>query len=269
MAVLLHPDRFSTSGVSIRKVGCCLHTNEGPDGSGASLLRYLQRPGDRPLGGGRMYGSGYHAIAGEVDWVDLADAACGPYHAPPINKTWWAICIPGYAAQTRDQWLDTPSRSFIRCVARFIVDRAARDGFELRRPSIAELRGGAGGYCSHGDVARAWGQTDHTDPGPNFPWDVLAADIADLSAPIVIPPTPQPVFTEDVMLAIYRPTFAAPPNYDPAWFVVFASGAVRRATNPDVKLAGDLNVPTLLLDSPDQYAELLRASGSQYPPLPR
>ena len=268
MAVLLHPDRFSTSGVSIRKRGVCVHTNEGPDGSGASLLRYLQRPGDRPLGNGRMYGSGYHAIAEPDGWTDIADAACGPYHAPPVNKTWWSICIPGYAAQTRDQWLDPQSRGFIRGVARYIVDRSGGDGFPLRRPSLTELRDGAGGYCSHVDVARAWGQTDHTDPGPNFPWDVLAADIAELTAPTPPIPLPQPVSTEDVMLAIYRPTFAAPPNYDPAWFVVFASGAVRRATNPDVTLAGQLQVPTITLDSPEQYGELLRASGSQYPPLP-
>lgn len=268
MAVLLHADRYSTSGVTLRKAGVCIHTNEGPDGSGTSLLRYLQRPGDRPLGGGRMYGSGYHALAGDETWVELADAGCGPYHAPPINKTWWAICIPGYAAQTRDQWLDPQSRAFIRCVARFIVDRAAGDGFPLRRPSIAELRGGAGGYCSHGDVARAWGQTDHTDPGPNFPWDVLADDIAQLTTPPIVIPTPQPITTEDAMLAIYRPTFAPPSGYDPAWFVVFSSGAIRRATNPDVKLAAQLSVPTIDLDSAEQYGELLRASGSQYPPLP-
>lgn len=86
--------------------------------------------------------------------------------------------------------------------------------------------------------------------------------------PPVTPPPPDPpaapIPTEDLMIALYRPTFASP-GYDPAWFAVFASGAVRRATNADVALAKRLAVPTIDLDSPDQYDDLLAVSGSTYP----
>jgi hypothetical protein len=66
------------------------------------------------------------------------------------------------------------------------------------------------------------------------------------------------------MLAIYKPSFDSP-GYDPAWFVVFWSGIVRRATNADVELAHRLGIPELEIDSPDQYDDLLHVSGSTYP----
>jgi hypothetical protein len=81
------------------------------------------------------------------------------------------------------------------------------------------------------------------------------------------PPVPPVVTPEERMLAIYRPTFDSP-GYDPAWFVVFSSGLVRRATNADVTMAGRLSLPTIELNSPDQYDELLRVSGSTYPGRP-
>jgi hypothetical protein len=103
-------------------------------------------------------------------------------------------------------------------------------------------------------------------PGANTacPGNATLARWGELAEPWhpVIPPSP--IVTESDMLAIYRPTFSSP-GYDPAWFCVFASGVVRRATNADVALAGTLNVPTIPLDSLDQYRDLLHISGSAYP----
>jgi hypothetical protein len=268
----LHPDRYTTSGVSIRKLGVVIHTNEGPDSSGPGLDAYMARPGDRPLGTtGRKYGSGYHARPHLDGTFRLyADATAGPYAAPPCNKTWWHIVIPGYARQTRAEWLDDSSRGFLRGVAAFVLAARAQDGltWPLAVVDAAGLRHGLGGITSHDSVSKAWQQSDHWDPGPHFPWDVLLADIAELSPP---PPTPDPdpiPEEETDMLAIYRPTFATPAGYDPAWFAVFASGIVRRATNPDVELARRLGLPTLDLDSADQYGELLFVSESPYPGIP-
>ena len=43
------------------------------------------------------------------------------------------------------------------------------------------MKAGRRGYTSHAEVSKAFRQTDHTDPGVNFPWDVLAAEIARLT----------------------------------------------------------------------------------------
>ena len=193
--ILLHRDRYSTSGVVTRKAGVVIHDNEGPDGSSQALIAFLQRPGDRPLAGSnppRRYGSGYHAVATPDGYVQMADATCGPYHAPPVNKTWLSICLPGYARQTRDEWLDEISRAVIRGAARYIVDQHRIHRFALERRGPGELRAGLGGITDHDSVSKAWGQTDHWDPGPQFPWDVLLADVGQLLAPLPSPNPPIP-----------------------------------------------------------------------------
>jgi hypothetical protein len=205
----------------------------------------LQAKGDRPSPSrpGAYYGSGYHAVATETgSYIQVADATAGPYHAPPCNPTWWAICIPGRAAQTRDQWLNDVSRQYIRGVARFIVDKQREDGMSwplqfCAAPDLvktsANLTGHPTGYTSHSQVSQAWHQTDHTDPGVGFPWDVLATDIAALiTAPIPVPT--QASIEENIM---YRSN-AAPmvvdgQTYAPGrvWFELLPGGKGRHVTS--------------------------------------
>ncbi len=202
--MLLHPDRYSTSGVTLRKMGVVVHDSESGDGSAQSLVAALQRPGDRPIAGTtRKYGSGYHAVTdGNGGYIEVADATAGPFAAPPANKQWWHVCMPGRAAQSRDEWLDDLSRNHIRGVARFIVDKAAIDGFPFDRLNVSNLLAGDRGYCGHVDISNAWHQSDHTDPGPGFPWDVLAADIAALTQPAPHP-NPDPPEDDDMKAIIW------------------------------------------------------------------
>lgn len=199
-----HKDRYSTSGVSLRKQGVVIHDSETGDGSAENLILAMQRPGDRPIEGSnppRKYGSGYHAITLNRgrEFSQLLGPETGPFHAPPLNKTWWGICIPGRAAQKRAEWLDEPSLAGIRAVAWFIIEKAAVDGFPLEYVDAAGLKAGRRGYTSHYQVSLAFGQTNHTDPGPGFPWDVLAAEIALLAHPIVTPPPTTPSIEELIM----------------------------------------------------------------------
>jgi hypothetical protein len=52
-------------------------------------------------------------------------------------------------------------------------------GIAVRRASAAEMQANSKvkAFYSHDDMRRAWGVTDHTDPGPNFPWDRLLAAV--------------------------------------------------------------------------------------------
>ncbi|HKZ20328.1 MAG TPA: peptidoglycan recognition family protein [Acidimicrobiia bacterium] len=96
----------------------------------------------------------------------------------------------------------------------------------------------------------------------------LLAPPASVTLETPIPPSPGVMTEDDVMLAIYQPSGNWwPAGYDPAWFVVFSSGAVRRAVTADVKLAQSKGLSTEMVDSPDHYKELLRASGSTYPSI--
>jgi N-acetyl-anhydromuramyl-L-alanine amidase AmpD len=94
------------------------------------------------------------------------------WHAPP-NSGSIGIEQSGYARQSRAEWLDDYSRRNIARTAARTAELCVRYGIPVRRLSVADLTAGARGICGHVDVSRAWGQSDHGDPGPNFPWDVF------------------------------------------------------------------------------------------------
>lgn len=186
MTVLLHPERYSTT-TKVRKLGVVVHDSESGDSSSANLVNALKSPGDRPsVGHPGFYGAGYHAVTdGAGSYVRLADGTAAPYAAPPVNDSWWHVCMPGFANQTRDEWLDALSRNHIKGVAQFIHDVWIEDG-QTWSPLFVwadQLALGVHGYTSHYQVSLAWRKSTHTDPGPNFPFDVLEGDVLALTNP--------------------------------------------------------------------------------------
>lgn len=83
----------------------------------------------------------------------------------------------GFARQTREQWLDPFGLAMFRQAAPVIRADAARFGIPLSRRTVAELKAFKPGITSHNDLRLAFGGTTHTDPGPNFPWDVFLSII--------------------------------------------------------------------------------------------
>ncbi|MFE4714808.1 hypothetical protein ACFRAM_28610, partial [Paenibacillus sp. NPDC056722] len=83
------------------------------------------------------------------------------------------LCFLGYSEQTRAEWLDAPAQ--FDAAARVLRDWSDRYGIPLVKLSGAQMRAGQSGVGGHADTVDAWHATDHTDPGPAFPWDVLLA----------------------------------------------------------------------------------------------
>lgn len=82
--------------------------------------------------------------------------------------------------QTRAQWLDGASRATIRNAARQIARDMAKYRIPLVRLISRDVRDAARkGICGHVDFTTGWPEDNgsHTDPGTEFPWDVLFADI--------------------------------------------------------------------------------------------
>ena len=94
------------------------------------------------------------------------------FHAPPND---WSIGIEqaGYAKQTRDEWLDPYGQKMLRLVSKLTAFEAKKWNIPLVWLAVDELKTGARGLCTHNDVRLAFGQTKHTDPGPNYPKDVV------------------------------------------------------------------------------------------------
>lgn len=83
-----------------------------------------------------------------------------------------AVEITGTNSWTRQHWLDSVAWVKLGAV---LAQVCQHDGIAVRRASVSEMQSNpkVKAFYGHDDMRRAWGGTDHTDPGPNFPWDRL------------------------------------------------------------------------------------------------
>ena len=133
-----------------------------------STAAYFANPGD-----GRSVSSHYCADDNSVvQCVLLRDTAWTVGNRPGNNRgiNWE---LSGFARQTREQWLDPFGLAMFAQMAPIVRADAARYGIPLERRTVAELKAFKPGITSHNDLRLAFGGTTHTDPGPNFPWDVF------------------------------------------------------------------------------------------------
>lgn len=90
--------------------------------------------------------------------------------------------------QSREQWLDSNSRQILKRAAAQIARDMLKYNIPLVRLNPSQVAAGKMGVCGHVDITYAFpadGGT-HTDPGPNFPWDVLFDDIKKAMASIAM-----------------------------------------------------------------------------------
>lgn len=78
----------------------------------------------------------------------------------------------GYASNTFEQWTSGAQWQVLYNGARNMAAKSIKLNIPLRWLSIAQIRDGSSrGMCTHADISIAFGTTDHTDPGRNFPFD--------------------------------------------------------------------------------------------------
>lgn len=81
------------------------------------------------------------------------------------------IEMAGRASQTRAQWLDDYSRAMLERTAALVADICTRQGIPVRVLTDEQVARGEAGITTHAALARVFRETNHTDPGPDFPWD--------------------------------------------------------------------------------------------------
>jgi N-acetyl-anhydromuramyl-L-alanine amidase AmpD len=82
--------------------------------------------------------------------------------------------ITGTNAKSRSWWLTNVRWDLL--AAQIRKDCAAH-GITPRLLTVEEIKAGKTGIMTHDQARRAWGGTDHTDPGPGFPMDHLLAQV--------------------------------------------------------------------------------------------
>lgn len=166
----------STSGLK----GVCVHTSEGnPNITAENLANYQLTS---------QTGS-YHVIVDLTgkrlrentdDWITWSSGNQG-------NNILLHICFTARADWTRQQWLD--QQKMLRAGATVVAHWCKTYRFPVRKVDTRSLPG----ILGHDDT-RAWGGTDHTDPGKNFPYDVFAQMVNDVLNPA--PPSGGPMNIE-------------------------------------------------------------------------
>lgn len=185
-----------------------VHDMEASEYSGRaeSTAAYFANPGD-----GRVVSSHYCVDDDSVvQCVALADVAWTVGNRPGNNLGInWELA--GFARQTRDEWLDPFGRAMFARMAPYVRADAARYGIPLRQCSIADLKAYRPGITSHNDLRLAFAGTDHTDPGPAFPWDYFLTVMAGGS--------PASTQRGDVMyfFSVGPSQFCADPTFERYW----------------------------------------------------
>lgn len=152
-----------------------IHTNQGPEtGSVDSLLAYCLDTSHQ---------ASYNLVVGGNGRIGRSnDDNYAPWAAgPTANKRGLHVCALGYAEQSRTEWLDPAA--LLDALARVIRDWSDRYGIPLEQVTAEDLRAGKRGVCGHVDTAEAWGETDHRDPGPDFPYDLVLARARAIGSP--------------------------------------------------------------------------------------
>ena len=90
---------------------------------------------------------------------------------PTGNLNGIQIEMAGRAAQSRADWLDDYSRAMLERTAALTADICNRHGIPVRGLTDEQVARGEAGITTHAALARVFRETDHSDPGPDFPWD--------------------------------------------------------------------------------------------------
>lgn len=152
------------------------HTIESAEAGNTAeaIAGYFANPGD-----GRdvsyHWAADNNSIVGCVDEDDTAWAVgnrAGNYRGISIG-------LAGRAAQTRAQWLDTYSRAMLGQAAPVAARAMRRWQIPNRWCTLADLESRRPGHTTHADLVRAFNVSDHTDPGPHFPRDLVLDLVAD------------------------------------------------------------------------------------------
>lgn len=140
-------------------VGVCIHTTESAPGATADDVTSYQvrsRTGSYNVMVGQ---DGLRILQNTDDWETWSTGNQG-------NQILLHLCFVARAAWSRDDWL--AQDRMLRAGATVVKHWCDTYGWPVEKVDAWHLPGVLG----HADT-RVWGGTNHTDPGPNFPWDVF------------------------------------------------------------------------------------------------
>jgi len=145
------------------------------------LMCHTMEASEKPstaLAVSRWFASGASAPVASAHWCLDSENTIGcvfehdiAYGCGGANTYSVHIELAGYAKQSAEDWSDDFSQKMLRRAAKVASDAATRWGIPIEKIGATDMRSGKSGFCGHVDGTKAFGKSDHYDPGPNFPWE--------------------------------------------------------------------------------------------------
>lgn len=167
------------------------HVIFGPDGNGVRMVPDNRQSWSAMATGNRI---GLHMCATGYARFTLAerravrratrtpaephrrDGICGVTHPGRWRGLPALDAIARRANSTR--WADYPAE--LEAMAQQAAQWNRLYALPLRRITAAQVRAGERGWCGHVDISRAFGESDHTDPGAAYPFTRMLTRAADI-----------------------------------------------------------------------------------------
>lgn len=122
--------------------------------------------------GGSAAGTSPHGMFDPNGGVEEVHTDTIAWHCGNGNSTSVGYEHAGYAAFTRAEWTTDAGITMLKASAKSTAKAAKALGIPARWLSVAQVADNEQGFCTHNDMRLARGGTTHTDPGPNFPYDL-------------------------------------------------------------------------------------------------
>lgn len=173
------PNKYSGHAEPVTLIG--IHTEEAPetDGTAVAVANYFARSSTQ---------ASAHWSVDEGTRVHCVDDGDSAWAMPPTNHYSLNIEMAGYANQSLGQWNDPFSLATMDNAAVIAADWCQKFDIPVRHLTDDQIRSKEKGFAGHVDVNRVFGQSDHTDPGPNFPWEYFLGLVSKHLG--IVPPKP-------------------------------------------------------------------------------
>lgn len=151
-------------------IHCTAGSEPGVEGAARNTVAYAKRT-DRP--------SSFHYVRDAKVCLQYVYDSVVAFHAPPNQHSiGYELCC-SLANKGKGHWDQADHKAMLRGAAKDVARLCLAYGVPIRKIGPATLKAGGEGICGHDDVRDAWGQTDHWDPGPYFPWNTFIKMVQD------------------------------------------------------------------------------------------
>lgn len=147
-----------------------IHDMEYPERMMAArdVGKYFQKP-DKP--------SSAHIGVDSEEVIQYVRDNNVAYGCPGVNNDGIHVELAGFSYQARRNWMDPYGVKLLTLAGDAVAQYCLKYALPAKQLTNAELLDSQKGIIGHNQASAVYRLSDHTDPGPKFPWDYFMATV--------------------------------------------------------------------------------------------